>query len=496
MESVSIIIPSTGRKDRLVACLKGLIATTQGLNVEIICVIDHDQESRAAVNKTLKGHKHRIDYSEEYRGNTTAWNAGLILSGGDYIVFAADDLQWGENWLQESLRVMHDSFDEKGGLVGFNDLHWNGNQLATHYIMSRPFIVDVLGGVIAWDFYRHSFNDLETNERAKRAGRFAWAEKAVVKHDHWTFGDRPQDETDQRWLGHWQAASDIYEQRKAQGYPSNYLPVIGPHKARKRVRVGWLCDPVVSYVGGAEMVANELASQAPNWIDLVPCPPDSVSENVDMYVLQNCTAYDYSVIPTLAKKPVVKMIHDVWPDGDAALRSWVLHNAARLLFVSPVQRDNFKYSFFAESALVPANVNTAPFIRAKGDSQDRKGVVWLGRMWPGKGLQAAVEWAIENKTPVDFYGYGYSQKDIPETPYTHYCTAVDYETIPGLLAAYKTYLFLPDALDCYSRTTVEAYAAGCELVVNGNVGALYWLQNDPVAVHEGAIRFWREVEKV
>jgi hypothetical protein len=201
------------------------------------------------------------------------------------------------------LEVMRDSFDGKGGLVGFNDLHWNGNQLATHYIMSRAFILDVLGGVIAWDFYRHSFNDLETNERAKQAGRFAWAEKAIVKHDHWTFGDRPQDATDQRWLGHWQSASDIYEQRKAQGYPSNYLPVIGPHKARKRVRVGWLCDPVGSYVGGAEMVANELASQAPNWIEIVPCPPDSVSEQRGYVRAPKLHGLRLQVIPLWLKNP-------------------------------------------------------------------------------------------------------------------------------------------------------------------------------------------------
>jgi GT2 family glycosyltransferase len=55
MELVSIIIPSTGRKDRLVDCLKGLIRTTEGLNTEIICVIDNDPESLAAANKTLKG---------------------------------------------------------------------------------------------------------------------------------------------------------------------------------------------------------------------------------------------------------------------------------------------------------------------------------------------------------------------------------------------------------------------------------------------------------
>jgi hypothetical protein len=59
--------------------------------------------------------------------------------------------------------------------------------------MSRRFVVEVLGGVIAWDCYRHSFNDREANARAIAAGRYAWCEDARVYHRHWIFGDRPQD---------------------------------------------------------------------------------------------------------------------------------------------------------------------------------------------------------------------------------------------------------------------------------------------------------------
>ncbi len=39
----------------------------------------------------------------------------------------------------------------------------------------------------------------------------------------------------------------------------------------------------------------------------------------------------------------------------------------------------------------------------------------------------------------------------------------------------------------------EAWAAGCELIVNRNVGALYWL-DQPEAIESAGSDFWRLVE--
>jgi GT2 family glycosyltransferase len=66
--------------------------------------------------------------------------------------------------------------------------------------MSREFITEVLGGRIAWEGYKHSFNDLETTNRARAAGRYHWCEDARVYHAHWLFGDRKKDDTDTRRL--------------------------------------------------------------------------------------------------------------------------------------------------------------------------------------------------------------------------------------------------------------------------------------------------------
>ena len=165
-----------------------------------------------------------IDYSPELRGCSNAWNAALAAASGDPVVLAADDLEFAPGWLDAALSTLSE-FEGGWGFVGFNDGHW-GPELSTHYLVSRRLIVEAFGGVIAWPCYRHSFNDREANDRARAASRYAWSEHAVVRHRHWLFGERQQDETDTRLLPAHPDSARAYEQRKAEGFPSDYEAVI------------------------------------------------------------------------------------------------------------------------------------------------------------------------------------------------------------------------------------------------------------------------------
>lgn len=224
---ISVLLPTTGRPEMAERCVARLLDTTDGVPLEICVAIDNcpetldriagiDHPPRAAV---------KIDYRQELRGNSQAWNDCLAASTGDPVVFAADDLEWGDGWWQNAAERLS-QFPDGWGLVGFNDGHW-GEELSTHYLMSRRFVVEVLGGVVAWPEYVHSFNDAEVNLRARQAGRYAWAEDAHVYHSHWLFGDRHRDETDTRTLGGHGAAERTFLERKAAGFPNDGVePVI------------------------------------------------------------------------------------------------------------------------------------------------------------------------------------------------------------------------------------------------------------------------------
>lgn len=215
---VSILFPTTGRPQRAEACLKRLRETAP--DVEVVAAVDADPDTCQRIGPYVN----TLIYSPTYRGCSQAWNDCLREATGDPVVFAADDLQWGDGWLEAALTRLWE-FPDRWGMVGFNDGHWD-QELSTHYLMSRRFIVEVLGGVIAWPQYKHSFNDLETTERAKAADRYAWCEDARVYHEHWLFGDRVKDDTDRRRLPLHPEDERLYKERRAAGFPNDYEPVI------------------------------------------------------------------------------------------------------------------------------------------------------------------------------------------------------------------------------------------------------------------------------
>lgn len=215
---ISVLFPTTGRPQRAAACLKQLHETAK--DIEVVAAVDADPETCQAIGPYVQ----TLIYSPTYRGCSAAWNDCLREAAGDPVVFSADDLIWHPGWLEAALGKLAE-FPGGWGMVGFNDGHW-GEELATHYLMSRRFITEVLGGRIAWEFYRHSFNDLEVNERAKEAGRYLWAEDSHVYHQHWLYGDRDRDATDTRFLNDHAEAKAMFDQRKAAGFPNDYEPVI------------------------------------------------------------------------------------------------------------------------------------------------------------------------------------------------------------------------------------------------------------------------------
>lgn len=217
---ISVLFPTTGRPEMAAWCLHELRRTAGDHELEIIAAVDADPETVERIQDLAD----IITVRDSYRGCSRAWNDALALSTGDPVVFAADDLAWEDGWLDAALARLTE-FPDGWGLVGFNDGHWR-EDLSTHYLMSRRFIIEVLGGVVAWDWYQHSFNDLEVNERAKAAGRYAWCEEARVPHRHWTFGTREKDDTDSRMLGGYGDSERKYQERAAAGFPIDYEPVI------------------------------------------------------------------------------------------------------------------------------------------------------------------------------------------------------------------------------------------------------------------------------
>lgn len=107
----------------------------------------------------------------------------------------------------------------------------------------------------------------------------------------------------------------------------------------------------------------------------------------------------------------------------------------------------------------------------------------MGRMAYGKGL----EFLAEYPEPVDVY----SSVPVASEGSVRYRGPA--ENVATVLSRYRTFVFLPTAIEPFGRAVVEAWAAGLELVVNRNVGARYYIEEAPEKLETAAQDFWTVV---
>jgi GT2 family glycosyltransferase len=216
---VSVIIPSTGRPEKLVECIRQLLTVSP--DVEVICVIEHDQESLKQMKES--GLNVKVLYHEELSGPVNCWNAGAVNSSGDAFVLGADDMWFHEGWLEEALIALETIGGS--GLVGFNALKENRKDFDDCYLVTKDFCKEEFGGVFIVPWYRHFGLDVEACRHAALHGKYVYAEKAIVEHKHWSFGKSKYDDT--------YAIDDLYHDidysimmwRSKRDWPVDYAPI-------------------------------------------------------------------------------------------------------------------------------------------------------------------------------------------------------------------------------------------------------------------------------
>lgn len=222
-ERVALIVPCV-RNAQAARMIEQARATAGGVPLAVVAVADGESPDLAPL-QAVPGITLLVN--GEQRGAVRSWNRGAAATDAPYLVLGADDLWPHPGWLTEALAEM----DRLGGmgLVGFNDLHRHGDVLATHWLTSRRFCDEVLGGVLAIPAYYHYYFDPEINERAKAAGRYRWAARAVMEHRHPLAHKAAMDDLYRLTHDtHYAADKATYERRRAAGYPNDYAPAWGP----------------------------------------------------------------------------------------------------------------------------------------------------------------------------------------------------------------------------------------------------------------------------
>lgn len=255
------------------------------------------------------------------------------------------------------------------------------------------------------------------------------------------------------------------------------------------LRVGWIADEP-GYIGGAELTAQEFAAAAPDGIEVVELPqtdhllayPPLRWQTCDVFVVHNCVHLPAAAIEMLKTKPVVKYVHDAWPHGDREVRNWLLANA-QLMFTSPLHVEMFEWLLPQGPPVLCAPPMNLELFREACESATSVKAAALMLANNGKGLAEAYAWAVGAGVKLDVYGHGTA------------AGPVDPVDVPALMASYEHFVHIPTEPEPFGRTVVEAFAAGCRVQVNVNVGALWWVQEHPEFLEPGVAAefFWNGV---
>lgn len=222
---VSIIIPVA--RESVYVAIDSLLRTTIRYPVECILAIDSPDiaEGSTMLDAYAEEWFHFMVLKKRTKlGATYQWNSGLRNSLGEYVVMAADDLVFKENWLEEAMAKMA-ILPQGIGVVGFNDLYMSPRH-QTHFLFHRKFILDWMGGVLVTPHYHHYAVDDEIIARAARSGRYAYAENSIVQHNHYTNEKRPKDQWDELAIRYLAEDRKTLAERALGGYPSDYEAII------------------------------------------------------------------------------------------------------------------------------------------------------------------------------------------------------------------------------------------------------------------------------
>jgi glycosyltransferase involved in cell wall biosynthesis len=163
MPKVSVCVPTLGRPEKLHRLLEKIKLNAGYENYEIIVKADEPVPNNIGAPKMLK--------------------KCVDESTGELVMFLGNDTVPEPNFMLEAVWEMARRFPDFDGMVGLNDGYWHDGDVATHWLASKK-LLPALDGEFFHTGYNHAGCDNELLGRVEKLGKYSWAEKAKLYHDH------------------------------------------------------------------------------------------------------------------------------------------------------------------------------------------------------------------------------------------------------------------------------------------------------------------------
>ena len=220
MTTVAVLIPSVGRPAQLAERVGSLLVRRPlpAVYLEVVLAIPmSDTASLAAAARLSMGpmpYATRLHIALR-RPDTTAvegWNVAYryieSICAPDWFVLGADDLVWPEGWLEAALCIAAETGAQ---VIGLGDDNVNLDDFSAHYMASRLWCEEQLGGNIAPPEYAAWWFDREVSQRAQKMGLYAPCWNAHLQHTHPMYGTAEMDDTYRRGYALHDADKALYQ---------------------------------------------------------------------------------------------------------------------------------------------------------------------------------------------------------------------------------------------------------------------------------------------
>ena len=162
LPNISIVIPTLGREEGLKRCVDSIKRLDYPQDKIEVIVKEDSFENRIGVPKLVK--------------------QGVEESTGEWVVFGSNDIEFREDSIIEAL------MEGDSGYVAFNTgiVSADEGNINEHF-MIRKDIIEKIGEVFDTGFWHVGCDNLLL-AKMRKLGIFVRADKAVIKHYHWTKG--------------------------------------------------------------------------------------------------------------------------------------------------------------------------------------------------------------------------------------------------------------------------------------------------------------------
>lgn len=161
--SVVVVIPTLGRDSQLKRCMEAIHQNAQ-YNDYVVLVMPDSFTARQGCPHLLK--------------------TGVDSTSSHLVMYLGNDTVPQPGFMREAVDCMLKNFPDLDGLVGLNDGIYRDGWVATHWLAGRK-LLNVIGDT---EFFHTGYNhvgcDNELTARARKAGKYAWAERARIMHNH------------------------------------------------------------------------------------------------------------------------------------------------------------------------------------------------------------------------------------------------------------------------------------------------------------------------